>query len=378
MAVELPPQEQALARSDALRDLRDEFVTNQEIIQAARRRLEQGPWDYLVGGSESETTMRRNRLGFDRLAFRPRVCVDVSQVDASTTFLGHRLRIPVMLAPIGSLQVFDPRGGAASAIAADRFGTVPVVSTATEPSLEETAAASPGPKIFQLYVQGDWEWVKEILIRVKQAGYTALALTVDTALYSRRERPMLSRWLPPTRRTARDPRWRASITWELMDRIKEFAGLPFLLKGVATAEDAAIAVEHGVDVIWVSNHGGRQLDHGLGTIQVLPDIVQAAGGKAQVMLDGGIQRGSDVLKAIALGAKAVAIGKLHGWGLAAAGVDGLVRVLEILEDEITIAMGLLGVTQVDQLTPSYLCEADLVTLPHEMSGFVSIPEGRLT
>lgn len=354
-----------------------DFVSNQEIILAARRNLEQGPWDYLVGGSESETTLRRNRLGFDRLALRPRILVDVSHVDASTSFLGHPLRIPVLLGPIGSLEVLTPEGGVAVAKAAAKFGSVPVISSNTEPTLEETAAAGAGPKIFQLYVQGDWDWVEAMLARVKAAAYSALCLTVDVALYSRRDRPLLDRWLPPTRRVARDPGWRASVTWESMDRIKETAGLPFLLKGVATAEDAAIAVEHGVEVIWVSNHGGRQLDYGQATIDVLPEIVRAVGDKADVVLDGGILRGTDVLKAIALGAKAVAIGKLQGWGLAAGGAEGLVRVLEILEDEITIAMGLLGVTSLEQLNSSYVCSGEAVVAPHEMSAFVNIPGGRV-
>ena len=162
-----------------------------------------------------------------------------------------------------------------------------------------------------------------------------------------------------------------------MDRIRDFAGLPFMLKGIATAEDAAIAVEHGVEAIWVSNHGGRQLDHGRGTIEMLPEITQAAAGKAQIILDGGIQRGSDVLKACALGANAVAIGKLQGWGLAAGGVEGLVRVLELLEEEMRIAMGLLGVTRLGELNPSYLCAAEPVALPHEMSAFANLPDGRL-
>jgi glycolate oxidase len=355
-----------------------DFVSNQEIVLAARRNLEQGPWDYLVGGSESETTMRRNRLGFDRLALRPRVLVDVSEIDPSTSLLGHPMRIPVLLAPIGSLQVFAPEGAVASARAAAQFGTVHVVSSSTEPTLEETAASTASPKIFQLYVNGDAKWVEDILARVKQARYTALCLTVDNAVYSRRERTMLDRWLPPTRRAPPDPKWRASLTWEAMDRIRERAGLPFVLKGVQTAEDAAIAVGHGVDVIWVSNHGGRQLDYGQATIDMLPGIVKAVAGRAQIVVDGGIQRGTDVLKAIALGANAVALGKLQGWGLAAAGTEGLVRVLELLEAEILVAMGLLGVTRLDQLSPSYVCDAQPVGPSHEMSAFIGIPGERVT
>ena len=354
-----------------------EFVSNEEIVREARKRLSQGPWDYLVGASESETTMRRNRLAFDRVAFRPRVLEDVSKVDTSTTFLGHSLRIPVILAPIGSLQVFIPEGGADAARAGAEFGTTHVVSSVTLPSLEEIAAASGPSNMFQLYIHGDWEWTKEMIDRVKAACYKGFCITVDTATYSRRERSLLTRWTPVSQRNPRDPVWQASVTWESIDRIKEYAGLPFMLKGIATAADAAMALEHGVDVIWVSNHGGRQLDHGLGTIDMLPEIVDVVGDKAEIVVDGGVQRGSDVVKAVALGAKAVAIGKLQAWGLAANGTEGAVRVLEILEEEIRIAMGLMGVNSIKKLTPSYVTKAEPVTLPHEMSAWVNIPGGRI-
>ena len=355
-----------------------DFVSNEEIVQEARKRLGQGPWDYLVGASESETTMRRNRLAFDRIAFRPRVLVDVANTDTSTTFLGHDMRIPVMLAPLGSLQVFIPEGGAAAAKAAGEFGIVHVVSSVTEPSLEETSSVTDGPKIFQLYIHGDWDWTKEMIDRAKSAGYQGLCITVDTANYSRRERPLLTRWTPVSRRNPRDPVWQASVTWESIDKIKEYAGLPFMLKGIATAADAALAVEHGVDVVWVSNHGGRQLDHGQGTMEMLPEILDAAGGRAEIVVDGGVQRGSDVVKAVAMGARTVAIGKLQSWGLAANGTEGLVRVLEILEEEIRVAMGLMGVTSVDQLSPSYVCKSEATTQPHEMSAWVNMPGGRIT
>jgi glycolate oxidase len=354
-----------------------DFVSNQEIIMAARRNLDQNVWNYLTGGAESETTMRRNRLGLDRLAFRPRVLIDVSRIDASTSVLGHRLRIPVMLAPIGSLQSLVSEGGVAVAKAGEEFGTINFVSSVTQPSLEEIAASSATPKIYQLYVQGDMKWVEDILGRVKKAGYAALCLTVDTAYYGHRERQMMSRWLPPSRRAQVERHHRAALTWEAMDAIKKIAGLPFILKGVATAEDAELAVKHGVDVIYISNHGGRQLDHGRGTIDTLPEIVAAVNGRAEVVMDGGVLRGSDVLKAIALGARAVSIGKLQGWGLAAAGQAGLVRVLELLEREIITTMGLLGVTRLDQLGPAHVCKAEPVTPAHEMSAFVHMPGGRL-
>ena len=353
-----------------------DFVTNQEIIIAARRNLTDNVWHYLTGGAESETTMRRNRSGLDSLAFRPRVLVDVSKVDPSTTFLGHNLAIPVMLAPIGSLQSITSEGGVAVAKAAAEFGTINFVSSVTQPSLEEISAASANPKVFQLYVQGDLKWVENLLARVKRAGYSALCLTVDTAHYGRRERQMMDRWLPPSRRGV-GYEYRAGLTWDTLDAIKEMAGLPFILKGVATAEDAVLAVEHGVSAIYVSNHGGRQLDHGRATIDMLPEIVDAVRGRAEIVLDGGIVRGSDVVKAIALGARAVAIGKLQGWGLAAAGQAGLVRVLEILKDEMVTTMSLLGITKLDQLNLNYLCKVEPISAAHEMSAFAHMPAGRL-
>src|SRR3954470_16356103 len=207
-----------------------EFLTNHEIIMAARRNLTQDIWDYLTGGAESETTMRRNRLGFDSLALRPRVCVDVSKIDTSTTFLGQKLRIPVMMAPIGSLQTITPQGGVAVAKAAAQFGTLNFVSSVTQPSLEEIAGSTDHPKIFQLYIRGGLDWCEEILTRVKQAGYRALCLTVDTAHYSRRERQMMNRWLPPNKLTETRRHFQSMLTWEMMDAIKKIAGLPFILK----------------------------------------------------------------------------------------------------------------------------------------------------
>ena len=355
-----------------------DFVSTEEIIQLARRRVHQGVWDYLVGGSESETTLRRNRLAFDRLAFRPRVLRDVSSIDTSSTILGHNLRIPVMLAPVGSLQVFDPEGGVAATRAAAEYGIMHVLSSVTAPTLEETANCVDYPKMFQLYVHGDWAWIEDIIGRVVEADYKALCVTVDVQHYSRRERVMVERWVQPTRRAPRDPYYGAALTWDLMDRIRDLAGLPFMIKGIATVEDALIALDHGVDVIWVSNHGGRQLDHGLGSMEVLQEIFEAVDGRAEIIVDGGVLRGSDVLKAVALGAKAVAIGKLQAWALSAAGSDGVVNMLEILEDEMTSAMGLLGVTSMDELGPEYIAKTDaVVTSPHEMSAWVNMPSDRI-
>ncbi len=357
--------------------MNNDFVCNQEIIMAARRHLSKNVWDYLSGGAESETTLRRNRLGLDSLAFRPRVLRDVSKVDTSTKVLGHKLRIPVLMAPIGSLQSLVPEGTVPLSKAAAEFGTMFFVSSVSEPSLEETAASSEAPKVYQLYLRGDLNWIEDVLRRVKQSGFTALCLTVDIAYYGLRERQMLNRWRPPSVRRDDPTRiYQSSMSWETVAAIREIWSLPLILKGVATAEDALLAVEHGVDVVYISNHGGRALDHAQGTIDMLPEIVKAIAGKAEILIDGGFLRGSDILKAISLGAKAVGIGKLQGWALAAAGQAGLVRALELLETEILWTMGLLGVTNLDQLGPEHVCKAQPVTTPHEMSPFVHMPLDR--
>jgi glycolate oxidase len=355
----------------------NKYMTTEEIIHESRKNLAKGPWDYLVGGSESETTMRRNRLAFDKIAFRPRVLVDVSSIDTSIDLIGKKLRIPVIFAPIGSLQVFNPEGAISVARAAAEFEILHVVSSVTQPELEQTAQSTNFAKVFQLYIHGDWDWTKEMIYRVKKSGYKALCITVDTANYSRRERPMLSRWTPVSQRTKRDPKWAASVTWDLVDKIKEEAGMPLMLKGIATHEDANIAMDHGIEVIWVSNHGGRQLDHGRGTLDVLPEIMDVVNNRAEVIIDGGIQRGSDVLKAVALGAKGVALGKLQGWALSAGGTPALIRLLEIIEDEIRVAMGLIGVTKMSELNQNYVCKEDRVSEPHEMSSWVNKPIGRI-
>ena len=353
------------------------FTTNEEIVRAARYNLNQSAWDYLVGASESETTMRRNRLAFDRTGFVPRVLVDVSNVNATTTLQGHALRTPVILAPMGSLQRFTRDGGKASTLAAAEFGALHVVSSVTQPSLEDISSAVDHPKIFQLYIHGDGDWTEAKLAQIKAAGYVGLCITVDTAVQSHRDRVMVGQFTPALTPSNNDPKHQASMTWDKLARIKDAWGLPMMIKGIASAADAKLAVEHGIDVVWVSNHGGRQLDHGRGTLDMLADVVAAVDGKAEVVLDGGIQRGSDVVKAVALGAKAVAIGKLQGWGLGADGSAGVVRVLEVLEEEIRIAMGLLGAPTIDALTSESVCAAEAVTAPHEMSAWVNMPGDRL-
>lgn len=350
-----------------------EFSCNQEIVQQARRNLTQDVWDYLTGGAESETTMRRNRHALDRYAFVPRVLRDMSEIDTSATLLGHRLRLPLLLAPIGSLQAIDSEGGAGVARAAAEFGAIAMVSSITEPSLEEISGAADGPKMFQLYVRGDWDWISALLKRVRDAGYVALALTVDSSHYGIRERQLMNRWLPPSVRAQKDRHLQSAVTWDLMSRIRDEWGGQFILKGVAAAEDASLAVSRGVDAIYISNHGGRQLDHCLGTLDTLVEIAGEVGRETPLIVDGGILRGTDIIKAMALGASAVAIGRLQGWALAAGGAEGLVRCLELLEREVTNALGLLGAGSFAALDSSYLRKAEAIGPTHELSAFYHLP-----
>ena len=355
----------------------DDYRLLQEFYKAAQHRLEPGPWDYLRGAAETETTFRRNRAALDTIAFRPRVLRDVEEVDASGSLLGHPLRIPVIPAPIGSLQDFDPEGGAAVSCACMGFGTMNMQSYASEPGLEATAAAAPGPKLYQLYVRGDEGWVDEHARRAMAAGYVGFCVTVDLDYYSKRERDIAKRFVTTARRkSAGNEHHQKRFNWSDVDRLKANFDVPLILKGIATAEDARIAVEHGVDVIYVSNHGGRQLDQGRGAVDVLPEVVDAVRGNAQVMVDGGFLRGTDVVKAMALGADAVGMGRMYGFALAADGERGVTRLLEILEDEIRSCLGLLGVTSFAELDASYLhMNALAMHAPGYSSAFPLLGEG---
>jgi isopentenyl diphosphate isomerase/L-lactate dehydrogenase-like FMN-dependent dehydrogenase len=356
-------------------EIEEKFQTLQEIVKAARQNLAPGPWDYLIGGAETETTLKRNRHALDSIAFRPRVLRDVSAIDCTSTLLGRRVRIPVMLAPVGSIESFDPGGGASAARASAEFGVPHMLSSVCNPGLEATAAAADNFRIFQLYVRGDDAWVDDHVRRAHNHGYAAFCLTVDTATYSRRERDLAKRFVKPWRTRAGGFNFQAGLNWDHVKRFKDTHDLPLILKGIATAEDAALCLDHGVDVIYVSNHGGRQLDHGRGTMEVLPEIVAVAGEKATIMVDGSFLRGTDVVKAIAMGADCVGIGRLECLGLAAAGSPGLVRTLEILEDEIRICLGLLGASSLNALDRSYLHAATPVVAPHATSAFPLLEEG---
>jgi glycolate oxidase len=352
-----------------------EFLTLHEIVAAARANLAPGPWSYLIGGTETETTVRRNRQALDSIALRPRVLRDVRRIDAGAACLGQRVRLPVLLAPIGGLETFVDGGAAAVARGAAQFGVPQMLSSVCQPGLEETAAAADTLRVFQLYVRGDDAWVDEHVRRARDHGYAAFCLTVDVAMYSRRERDLIGRFAKPWRANAAAGRdFQAALSWDQVKRFQDKHDLPLILKGIATAEDAEIAVRHGVEVVYVSNHGGRQLDHGLGSIAVLPEVVAAVGDGARVWVDGGFMRGSDVVKAIALGAQAVGLGRLPCLGLAAAGVPGLVRALEILEEEILTCLGLLGVTSLAELGPRHLAPAAPVAPPGALGAFPLLGE----
>jgi isopentenyl diphosphate isomerase/L-lactate dehydrogenase-like FMN-dependent dehydrogenase len=350
-------------------NLDEQFQTIHELARAARRNLSDGPWDYLIGGTETETTVKRNRLAIDSVAFRPRVLRDVSKVDSASTFFGRPVRLPVMLAPVGSVESFTPGGGATAAKASGAFGVPHMLSSACNPGLEATAKAADNFRIFQLYVRGDDAFVDDHVRRAKDNGYTIFCMTVDSAHYSRRERDIDKRFVKPWRQAATGMNWQAALSWDQVKRFKDTHDIPLILKGIATAEDAAIACEHGVNGVYVSNHGGRQLDHGVGSLAALPEVVKAVDKRAVVMVDGGFMRGTDVVKAIVLGAQIVGLGRLQCLGLAAAGQAGLERALELLEDEVRICLALLGVTSYSELDASYVREAPVVAEPDALSAF---------
>jgi len=349
--------------------LEDRFQTLHEIIRAARLTLSPNLWDYLVGGTETETTLKRNRLALDRIGFRPRVLQDVSDIDPSADFMGHRIRLPIALAPVGGLDFLGSGGGATVARGAGLAGVPFFMSSVTTLTLEQVAEAATGPKIFQLYVRGDADFVDDHITRAIAAGYNAFCITVDSALYSRRERDIANRYAKPWRAQAPGMNYQASLNWSDIARITQKHPIKLFLKGIATAEDASRACDLGVAGIYVSNHGGRQLDHGAGAIEVLPEIVSAVANRAMVIIDGGFSRGTDIVKAIALGADLVGIGRLYCYGHAAAGAEGIARVIELLEIEVVECLGLLGLSSFQGLDSSYLRAVEAVTLPHVHSAF---------
>ena len=291
--------------------------------------------------------MRRNRMALDEIAFRPRVLRNVAKVDASVERFGRKMRLPVFMAPVGALEIFDPEGSAASVTrAAGKFGAGHMLSSVSEPGLEKVAEAAPDAlRMYQLYVRGDDAFVEDCVSRAIKHGYTAFCLTVDTAHYSRRERDIAKRYVRESRLRATGGDFQKGLEWRTVKLIKDKFKIPLVVKGIATAEDAKLCVDHGVDWIYVSNHGGRQLDHGRGSMQVLPEVVEAVKGRAKIMVDGSMCRGTDIVKAIIMGADLVGIGRLQCWALAAKQETGVLRMLELLEDEVIRCLGLLGVQE---------------------------------
>jgi len=346
-----------------------EFETLHEFAKVAKEKLSVETWDYLMGGADTETTLKRNRLALDTVGFRPRVLRDVEHIDCGGKLLGQALKLPIILAPIGSLQDFVPEGAIPSTLAAADAGVLHMLSSRSDPGLEAVAAAVDYPKIFQLYVRGDPDWVDDHARRAVEAGYVALTFTVDLDYYGRRERDLAKRYRTTSRRTASAIEWQYRFVWDDVRRVRDKFDIPIILKGIATAEDAALCVAEGIDVVYVSNHGGRQLDHGRGGLDVLPEIVKEVDGRAEIVIDGGFMRGSDVVKAMAMGADAVGIGRLQGMALGAKGREGVVRMLELLETEIRICLGLLGVTSFAELDESYLHAVAPVELPGPLSAF---------
>ena len=318
----------------------------------AQAKMDPVHWDYIQGGSDDEVTLRANRAAFEGIRLRPRVLVDVSAsaLDMRTTVLGIPLSMPIMVAPMAMHCLAHPEGECATAQAAGRANTLMAVSTTSTRTLEEIAQEASGPLWFQLYVYPSLQFAESLVRRAESAGYRAIVLTVDLPTLGNREKDRRNNVTipPPPFREANfvdvdktGQEW-VSLTWKSLAWLRSITALPILLKGILTAEDALLAIEHGMDGIIVSNHGGRQLDTALASIEALPEIVEAVAGRCEVYIDGGVRRGTDILKALALGARAVLVGRPVLWGLAAGGADGAYHVLEILRKELELAMALSG------------------------------------
>jgi isopentenyl diphosphate isomerase/L-lactate dehydrogenase-like FMN-dependent dehydrogenase len=342
----------------------------------AKQVLPHNVWDFIDAGAMDETTTRRNRTAFEALTLRPRFLRDTRERNITTTVLGEEISLPVMICPAGSHALAHPDGELATARGAGMSNTLMMLSTSSNYSLEEVAQAASGPLWFQLYHRG-YELTKMLVQRAEAAGYKAICLTVDTPVPSPKERDLRNRFARTlelgnfrdtglSRReisgTDETPGWEVSraapLTWKELAWLRSLTSLPLVLKGLRTAEDARIAVENGVEGILVSTHGGRQMDMTMSAIEMVPEVVEAVKGRAEVYVDSGIRRGSDVVKALALGARAVAIGRPLYWGLAVDGAKGVHGVLELLREEIDRCMAYCGQADIREL------EAALVNIPY--------------
>ena len=356
------------------------FTNLLELEDMARAKVPRAIFDYIAGGAEDEVTLRRNREAFGRWALRPRVLRDVSKRDTKTVLLGERVSMPVCVAPTSFHAPVHPEGEVATARGTSAAETILIASTVSTKPLEEIAAAADAPRWFQLYVYKDRAVTEELVNRAVKAGYKALCLTADTPVLGRRERDERNAFtLPPGFGIANlkpagldgmpeveqgsafaqyvTDLLDSSLTWDDVDWLKSISPLPLVVKGIMTAEDAVLAVDHGIAGIVVSNHGGRQLDSTLGSLDALPEVVAAVRGRIEVYLDGGIRRGTDVLKALALGAKAVFVGRPVLWGLALGGADGVRAVLDELRTELDTAMALAGCATLKDIESSLVLRA---------------------
>jgi isopentenyl diphosphate isomerase/L-lactate dehydrogenase-like FMN-dependent dehydrogenase len=327
-----------------------ELVNVFDYEKLARTRLALPLWDFFQGGSDDEVTMRECRAAFERIKLRPRVLVDVSEVEMRCTVLGVPVSIPMLIAPMASQCVAHPDGECATAQAAGRAGTVMIASTVSTRTIEEIAQAASGPLWFQLYAYPTLKVAESLVRRAENAGYRAIVLTVDLPRLGNREKDRRHNiTIPPAPYREANfvdvekvgQEW-VTLTWDSLAWLRSVTSLPIILKGILTEEDARLAVEHDVAGIIVTNHGGRQLDTAIPSIEALPEIVEAVAGRCEVYFDGGIRRGTDILKALALGARAVLIGRPILWGLAVNGADGAYAVLELLRKELEVAMALSG------------------------------------
>jgi isopentenyl diphosphate isomerase/L-lactate dehydrogenase-like FMN-dependent dehydrogenase len=338
-----------------------------ELFQRASAMLDAPVWDYLIGGAESETSLCRNRLALDSLAFVPRVLRDVSQIDLGADFLGTPVALPAFLAPVGSLRLFDPEAAVACARAAAAARIPMFMSIMAQPTLEQVRASAPDAiLVLQLYMRGGRAWLEETVARAEAAGCAALCLTVDAAVYGRRERDLVNRYSSAKavdranlgdRKDQQIAVEQALLTWDTVAWLKARTRLPLIVKGVLDAEDARLCVAHGVDAVYASNHGGRQLDHAVAALDQLGEIAEAVAGRARLFVDGGILRGTDIAKARALGADLAGLGKAQGAALAAGGEAGVAHLIEILGAELHTALALLGCASLASLGPHLLRKA---------------------
>ena len=331
-----------------------------QVIDRAREILDPAVFTWAASGAGTDLTVARNETALKALALIPRLLVDVTTVETSTSFLGVPLQIPVMLAPVGALALYHPDDARASGEGAARAGTSIFCGILGDQPWEDVAATAPGRHFFQMYALGDRGWLGRVVERVERAGFAGICLTADSPAIARRDASLaggydwnIYRGDGPAnlRGIGYDPKFKRRFTWTDLEWLSRETSLPLILKGVMSAADAIRAVDSGVQGIYVSNHGGRAVDHELSPMEVLAEIVAAVDGRAEVVVDSGFTRGAEVCKALALGARAVAIGRLQCWALAIGGAAGVEKVLQILREELDLTMTNLGCRNVGELTP---------------------------